>query len=72
VKRIGVGFPLLSDEGAHTAAAYGVALAGMDMAVPAVIVVRRDRTIAWKRVGETLVDEISPAEVLAKVKSAAD
>jgi len=71
VQRLGLHFRLLSDANATIAAAYGAELVGMEMAVPAVVVVRRDRAVAWKRVGETLLDHVSPSEVLAQTRAAA-
>jgi peroxiredoxin len=50
---------------------YGVAMQGRDIAVPSVFVVRRDRTIAWKKVGEDMTDRPSAGEVLAQARQAA-
>ncbi len=67
---LGVHFPLLSDADLRTASAYGVAMQGRDIAVPSVFVVRRDRTIAWKKVGEDITDRPSAGEVLEQVRKA--
>jgi peroxiredoxin len=63
-EKLGIGFPLLQDEGLATALAYGVAMEGKDIAIPATFVVGRDRSIAWKRVGESVTDRPDVDEVL--------
>lgn len=68
--RLGLGFPLLEDVDLRVASAYGVAMAGEDIAVPAVFVVRRDRVIGWKQVGETVDDRPSSATLIARVREA--
>lgn len=55
-ERLGVEFPLLSDPGATVTAAYGVKMQDEVLAVPATFVIRPDRTIAWKYVGDTVPD----------------
>jgi peroxiredoxin len=67
---LGLHFPLLSDADLHVASAYGVAMKGRDIAVPAVFVVRRDRTIAWKKIGEDMTDRASTSDVLDQVRKA--
>lgn len=69
--RLDLHFPLLSDADLRVAAAYGVAMSGRDIAVPSVFVVRPDRVIAWKCVGETMADRPGVEEVLAQVRDAA-
>jgi peroxiredoxin len=49
-------FPLLSDPEARVIAAYGVQMEGQALAVPAAFVVRSDRTIAWRYVGDAVSD----------------
>lgn len=49
-------FPLLSDPEARVIAAYGVQMEGQVLAVPATFVVRPDRTIAWRYVGDAVPD----------------
>jgi peroxiredoxin len=49
-------FPLLSDPQARVIAAYGVQMEGQVLAVPATFVVRSDRTIAWRYVGDAVPD----------------
>ncbi|MBK7399596.1 MAG: redoxin domain-containing protein [Myxococcales bacterium] len=70
IAKLGLHFPLLSDADLRVAAAYGVAMEGRDIAVPAVFVVARDGTITWKRVGESITDRPSAALVLAKAREA--
>lgn len=55
-ERLGLAFPLLHDEGVAVAEAYGVAMEGQDIAVPATLVVMPDRRIFWKYVGENPSD----------------
>jgi peroxiredoxin len=68
---LGLHFPLLSDADLRVASAYGVAMKGRDIAVPSVFVVRRDRTIAWKKIGEEMTDRPSTSDVLEQVRKAA-
>ena len=65
-------FPLLHDEDAAVAAAYGVKMAGQNLALPAVVIVRPDRTIAWRYVGESVTDRPSPAAILAVIEAESD
>lgn len=67
---LGLHFPLLSDPDLHVASAYGVAMKGQDIAVPSVFVVRRGRTIAWKKVGEDMADRASASDVLEQARKA--
>lgn len=53
---LGLPFPLLSDPEAGVIAAYGVQMEGQRLAVPATFVVRADRTIAWRYVGDAVPD----------------
>jgi peroxiredoxin len=68
---LGLHYPLLGDTDLHVASAYGVAMQGRDIAVPSVFVVRRDRTIAWKKIGEDMTDRPAASEVLEQVRKAA-
>ncbi len=70
-QELGLQFPLLSDMDLHVITAYGVAMDGRDIAVPATFIVRKDRSVAWKRVGEEMTDRPSPADILAQVRAAA-
>jgi len=69
-RELGLTFPLLRDADLHVASDYGVAMKGRDIAVPAVFVVRGDRSIAWKVVGENMADRARARHVLAHVASA--
>lgn len=60
-------FPLVHDEGLKAALAYGVAMEGEDIAVPAVFVVDGKGRIYWKQVGESLWDRPRVEDVLARV-----
>jgi len=45
-------FPLLSDPDRQVISGYGVDDADAEIAVPAIFLVARDRTIVWRQVGE--------------------
>lgn len=62
-KRLGIGFPLLSDPDAAVIESYGVKMDGEILSVPATFVVRQDRTIAWAYVGDTVPDR-PPVDVV--------
>ncbi len=68
---LGLHFRMLGDLDLKVATAYGVAMEGQDIAVPSVFVVRKDRTIAWKQVGENMTDRASPRDILAQARAAA-
>lgn len=57
--------PLLSDPQMEAISAYGVAMEGEDIAVPATFIVEQDRTIHWQHVGETMADRPPTAELPA-------
>lgn len=65
-----IDFPLLSDPGLRVALSYGVAMAGQEIAVPAVFIVLPNHQIFWARVGETIADRPSNEELLSKVDQA--
>jgi len=62
--------PLLSDPELAVISAYGVAMEGQDIAVPATFIVRADGTISWSYVGESMADR-PDAERLLELASAA-
>ncbi|MRG96970.1 peroxiredoxin family protein [Polyangium spumosum] len=62
--KLGVRYPLLRDDGLKTALAYGVAMQGQDIAVPAVFVILPDGRIFFRQVGESINDRPSNAELL--------
>ncbi len=61
-ERLGLNFPLLSDPDVVVATAYGVAMQGQDIAIPATILVMPNREVFWKYVGENPSDR--PPEVV--------
>lgn len=60
-------FPLLHDEDANVAAAYGVRMRGQSMAIPSVFVVTGDGAIVWRHVGEYVPDRPTAESVLDAV-----
>jgi peroxiredoxin len=62
--QIGARYPLLRDEGLEVALAYGVAMEGRDIPVPAVFVVLPDGRIFWRQIGESVSDRPTNAEIL--------
>jgi peroxiredoxin len=70
VADLGIRFALLSDSDLRVANAYGVAMAGKDIAVPAVFVVNPDRSIYFRYVGENQADRPSARKVLSKLNQA--
>jgi peroxiredoxin len=70
----GLGFPLLSDPMAQVTRRYDLLHEGggpddQDIAVPALILLARDGSIAWQRRSERVQDRASPDEVLAAVRA---
>lgn len=55
-ERLGLGFPLLSDEDATVIRAYGVFHAEKRIALPAVVIVDRDGIVRWRRVSDSVTD----------------
>lgn len=68
--RLGTRIPLLSDPDMTVIGAWGVAMEGRDIAVPATFVVDRERRIRWRRVGETQIDRPAIAETLDQARKA--
>jgi len=56
VSKLGLNFPVVRDADMSIIRAYGVAMKGQDLAVPAVFIVRSDATIAYRHVGESMAD----------------
>ena len=52
----GLTLPLLSDPEMKIISAYGVAMDGEDIAVPATFIIDQERRIRWKYVGENMTD----------------
>lgn len=65
--KLGLPFALLADPGLKAALAYGVAMDGEEIAVPAVFVVTRDRRIVYRHVGESITDRPTPDDMLAAI-----
>jgi peroxiredoxin len=68
--QLAIGFPLLSDTDLKVATAWGVAMQGKDIAVPATFVVLPDRRVFWKKVGESVTDRADNDEILEVVERA--
>lgn len=68
--KLAIGFPLLSDTDLRAATAWGVAMQGKDIAVPATFVVLPDRRVFWKKVGESVTDRADNDEILEVVERA--
>ena len=62
-QKLGLGFPLLADTDLAVATRWGVAMKGSDIAVPSTFVVLPDRTVFWKKVGESVPDRASIDQV---------
>lgn len=56
IERKYLNFPVLSDPDMTVIRAYGVAMKGQDIAVPAVFIVSKDGQIRYRRVGESVND----------------
>ena len=61
-------FPLLADPGLKVAVAYGVAMAGREIAVPSVFLIRRDGQIDTVKIGENMADRLSGPELLQRAR----
>jgi peroxiredoxin len=70
IEEEGITVPLLADPGLTAINAYGVAMEGKDIAVPATFVVGQDKTIRWSYVGENMTDRPDEHEVLAIAQKA--
>ena len=60
----GITVPLLTDPDLAVISAYGVAMEGEDIAVPAIFIVDGEKTILWQYIGEDVADRPSEEEVL--------
>jgi peroxiredoxin len=70
--QIGARYPLLRDDALHVSIAYGVAMEGRDIPVPAVFVVLPDGRIFWRQVGESVSDRPTNAQILDVVDRAVE
>lgn len=66
----GITVVLLSDPKLEVISAYGVAMDGGDIAVPATFIIRPDRTIHWSYVGESMADRPDAAELFELARKA--
>lgn len=65
--KLGITFPLLKDAGLKVALAYGVAMQGDEIAVPAVFVISREKKITFQHVGESVTDRPSVGSILEEL-----
>ena len=65
--KLSITFPLLADPGLKTALAYGVAMEGEEIAVPAVFIIDQSKHIRFEHVGESVVDRPSAGDLLDEV-----
>jgi peroxiredoxin len=63
-QKLSIGFALLSDPDLSVITAWGVAMDGKDIAVPATFIVRADGKIEYAYIGETQADRPAPADIL--------
>lgn len=73
VRDEGLRFPILCDTERDVLRRYGLVHAGgapdgSDVAVPALLLVRGDGSIAWRHVARLIQDRADPADVLAAVR----
>ena len=67
---LAIGFPLLADPDIKVTSAWGVAMQGRDIAVPSTYVVLPDKTVFWRKVGESAADRARNEEILEAVDRA--
>lgn len=71
VESLGLAFPVLCDERREVITRYGLVHADGgptgDIPIPAQLLVRRDRTIAWRHVSHSIQDRVDPAVTLEQV-----
>ena len=61
--------PLLSDPELSVTSAYGVAMEGKDIAVPATFIIAGDKTVYWRYIGENMADRPTEEEMLQQAIS---
>ena len=61
-------FPLLRDADLAVANAYGVAMLGDELAIPATFVITRGGTIRWRTIGETMADRPDFDELMRQLE----
>ncbi len=62
-----IGFPLLRDGDLKVADAYGVAMKGDDIAIPATFIITQSQEIHFKKVGETQADRADVDVIFAEL-----
>ena len=55
---------MLADPGLKTTIAYGVAMRGEEIAVPATFIVSKDKRIVFEKVGESVMDRPGVSDLL--------
>lgn len=65
----GITVPLLSDPDLAVITAYGVAMDGEDIAVPATFIVDGGKQIHWRYIGENMTDRPPEEALLEQAKS---
>ena len=61
-------FPLLCDPSRAAVKAMGVYDAEHDIALPSVLILDREGKVAWKHIGESIVDRPAEEELIAALK----
>ena len=74
IESLKLGFSILSDESRTVTRAFGLIHAGggpdgADIAVPAMLLLRSDASVAWKHVSKLVQDRVSPAQAVAAVRA---
>ena len=64
IEEKGITVPLLADPALEVISAYGVAMDGKEIAVPATFIIDKNKKIVWKYVGENMTDRPDEKEVL--------
>lgn len=68
-RRMKLRLPLLSDPSMKVISAYGVAMEGRDIAVPAVFIVGKGHKILYRYIGESMSDRPDPDELVSRAGS---
>lgn len=71
-ERYKLGFELLSDPDMSTVKAYGVAMKGRDIAVPAIFIIDKQQRVRFAYVGTTIDDRPDPEELLTWLAQVAE
>ena len=65
-------FDLLHDEGLHVANAYGVAMAGRDIAVPSIFILDKQGKVTFSHIGENMSDRPNVLVLLKLLREQAE